>query len=155
MVTTPHQKYQRILESIEDIADATKEKLILVGGTALAIFYLNHRASQDLDFMPLKGDDAKMNEWFKGQLSKKGFKTLRSTYTNMFVVQFDDTSIKVELFFPTPKPAKIEKMPVGRTTMLVASLDDLLTMKTHAYRERKEARDLYDVVSIQIGRAHV
>lgn len=64
------------MESIEDVAECVDGELILIGGTALALFYLKHRVSIDLDFVPVKQnteDTAK--EKLKGALSKKGYRT--------------------------------------------------------------------------------
>lgn len=143
-------RYQHIIESLDDIADCTDGELVLVGGTALAIFYLNHRLSVDLDFVPIKpeGDEAKLKEKFKGALSIKGYNTGRVRFTNQFVIHFGDSSLRVEIFQPKRKIVKIDELIVGKHKMKVASLPDLLEMKIDAYRERKEARDIYDIVSI-------
>ncbi len=143
-----HIKYQRIIESLEDIAECAAGNLVLVGGTALGLFYLKHRASVDLDFVPINGDDVKLKEALKGCLSKKGYRTLRSAYSNQFVIQFEDTSIKVELFTPDKKLKKIEMFGVGTEKLAVASIEDLLEMKLDTYKRRKKARDMYDIIAI-------
>lgn len=142
-------RYQHILESMEDIANCTNGELVLVGGTALAIFYLKHRVSVDLDFVPIENkDDVELKKKFKGALSRKGYNTGRTTFTNQFVIQFGDSSVRVEIFHPKRKIKQINELSVGEQKIKVASLDDLLEMKFDAYRERKEARDIYDIVSI-------
>ncbi|MEK6982471.1 MAG: nucleotidyl transferase AbiEii/AbiGii toxin family protein [Candidatus Micrarchaeota archaeon] len=142
-------KYKKILEIIEDVAECTDDKLILVGGTALALFYLKHRISIDLDFVPTtKEDEIKLKNELKGKLSKKGYQTLRSAYRNQFVIQFEDTSIKIEIFSPETEIKRVEDKAIGNNNIKVASLEDLLELKNISYASRKEARDLYDIFMI-------
>lgn len=142
------RKYKKVLEILPDVAECAQGKLILVGGTALALFYLNHRVSVDIDFVPVSGDDVRLKEELKGCLSKKGYRTIRGTLHNQFVVQFEDTSIKVEVFTPEQKIRRAEEHVFGAAKIKVASLDDLFRMKLSAYEDRKEARDLLDIFCI-------
>lgn len=141
-------KYTHILEIIADVAKCTENKLILVGGTALTLVYLNHRASVDLDFVPVSGDEKKHKEEVKGCLSKRGYRTRTAQFANQFVIQFEDTAIKFEIFYPQHKIKHVETFDVNGTPLLVASLDDLLKMKIDAYSDRKHVRDLFDIVFI-------
>ncbi|HIH30614.1 TPA: nucleotidyl transferase AbiEii/AbiGii toxin family protein [Candidatus Micrarchaeota archaeon] len=141
-------KYARILEILPSVAECTGGRLVLVGGTALAIFHLKHRLSVDLDFATLGSDDVQAKEALKGCLSAKGVRAFRSRFSNQFVIHFEDTSIKVEVLPPSFKVNKAEWHEVGGSGLLVASLEDILRMKEGAYAERKEARDLFDVMLI-------
>jgi predicted nucleotidyltransferase component of viral defense system len=145
-----HRKYAKVLDILPDVADCAQGKLILVGGTALALFYLKHRVSVDLDFVPVSGDDKKLKEELKGCLSKKGYRTVAGAFQNQFVVQFEDTSIKIEVFEPEPeiKPKRFEERVFGGTKVKIALLDDLLRMKQSAYVGRRESRDLFDIFCI-------
>ena len=142
------RKYDRILEIIGDVAKCTENKLILVGGTALALFYLKHRVSIDLDFVPIAGDEEKHKQTIKGCLTKKGYRTATASYKNQFVIQFDDTTIKLEIFYPKHKIEKIETFDASGMPLSVASLNDLFKMKIEAYSARKSVRDLFDIVFI-------
>ena len=160
------RKYKLATAILADVADCAGGRLVLVGGTALALFYLQHRVSVDLDFVPLSGDageaaasptssnaaafadETKHKEALKGCLSKKGYRTQRARFSNQFIVQSEATSIKVEVFTPDEPVKKIEKRIIGGGEVNVASLDDLLEMKTSTYARRKKARDLFDVVAI-------
>ncbi|MFH1261197.1 MAG: nucleotidyl transferase AbiEii/AbiGii toxin family protein [Candidatus Micrarchaeota archaeon] len=143
------KKYGRILESIEDIAECSQGELILVGGTALALFYLKHRVSVDLDFVPLKKQkDETIKEKLKGALSKKGYKTQRTAYTNQFVIQFEDCCVKVEIFTPEKSIKENAEFQIGQQKIRVASIKDLLDMKLETYAGRLEARDLFDIIFI-------
>jgi len=142
-------KYARILEILPSVADCAGERLILIGGTALAVFHLRHRLSVDLDFATNGNDDVSSKEKLKGCLSSKGVRAFRSRFSNQFVIQFSDTSIKVEILPPTFRVQTPEWHDLGGgTRMLVASIGDILCMKEHAYSERKEARDLFDLFCI-------
>lgn len=149
METAAHRKYARIVGSLEDIARCTEGRLVLVGGTALALFYVKHRVSVDLDFVPASAEkEEKLKEWFKGVLSKAGYTTLRTAFTNQFVLQFEDASVKVEVFAPGTKLHVPEERKVGNAVMKVATLGDLLEMKKTAYCARRKSRDIYDVFAI-------
>ena len=143
------RKYKLATAILSDVADCANCQFILVGGTALAVFYLQHRVSVDLDFVPLlDADVAEAKQALKGCMSKKGYVTQRARWHNQFIVQSEDTSIKVEVFTTEEKIAKTEKRVYGGKEILVASLDDVLKMKAKAYSERKKARDIFDVVAI-------
>jgi len=146
MDDTYRRKYDRVLDILQDVSKCAGDKLALAGGTALALFYLKHRVSVDLDFIPIAGKEAALKESLKGCLSKKGYRTQRGAYTNQFMVQFEDTTIKVEIFKPSFKIGKTSLFSVGSSSLRVVSLKDLLEMKKDAYRTRKEARDLFDIM---------
>ncbi len=141
-------KYNRLLDILGDVAACADGKLILVGGTALALFYLKHRLSIDLDFIPKTGDEIKLKNELKGCLTKKGYRTIKGAYLNQFVVQFEDTSIKIEIFSSPYKIKKVELVEFGNDKIPVASINDLFELKKLSYMERKEARDLFDIIAI-------
>ena len=143
-----HLKYSRILEILPDVTECVGQRAILVGGTALALFHLKHRVSIDLDFATQSEDDKKLKEKLKGCLSKKGYKTARSAYQNQFIIQFKDTSIKIEVFSPEHRITKPETHSVSGKLLYVASIDDILELKKISYASRKEARDLFDIMHI-------
>jgi predicted nucleotidyltransferase component of viral defense system len=152
MDETFYRKYKGVLEVLPDVAECAQGKLILVGGTALALFHLRHRISIDLDFVPAEGDEVEMKRMLKGCLSRKGYRTAAAAYSNQFVIQFEDTSIKVEVFSPERKVRVFEERNVGRAKIKVASLEGLLQLKMDSYANRREARDLFDIWSIMKGR---
>ena len=143
-----NRKYRTVLEVLPDVAGCAQGKLTLVGGTALALFHLKHRISVDLDFVPVSGSDTKLKEELKGCLSKRGYRTTTGAYSNQFVVQFEDTSIKIEIFEPERKIKRFEEHMFGASKLNVASLGDILHMKQDAYLDRNEARDLFDIFCI-------
>lgn len=148
-----NRKYKKVLEILPDVAECINGKLILVGGTALALFHLKHRVSVDLDFVPVLSDqnnptyEKKIKQELKGCLSKKGYKTSTGAFENQFIIQFEDTSIKIEIFEPDHKPKFKEHIFAG-VAVNVATLEDILIMKEQAYKCRLEARDLFDIFCI-------
>ena len=151
MAHKSHQKYQRVLQIISDVAQCADGRLILVGGTALAVFYLKHRASVDIDFVPVERhpeEDVMLKQAVKGCLTKKGYRTMPARHHNQFVVQFEDTSIKVEIFIPNNPVKSVVEHDLAKAKLKVASLDDLLSMKIEAYANRKAARDIFDIIFI-------
>lgn len=143
-----NRKYQRILTILSDVAKCAQGRFILVGGTALSIFYLRHRVSVDLDFVPISGNDVKLKEELKGCLTIKGYRTSTGAFKNQFVVQFQDTSIKIEVFEPEIKIKQTEEHELGAVKILTPSLGELLEMKVYTYKQRKESRDLFDIFCI-------
>jgi len=142
-------KWTHISQIIWNVAGCAHEELVLVGGTALALFHLLHRISIDIDFVPLKGkDEVEAKRKLKGCLSKKGYRTTVGAHWNQFIINFEDTAIKVEVFQTEHQFKKIEKKSIGGETILAASIDDIYEMKVTTYAERKEVRDLYDIYCI-------
>lgn len=149
MESTFERKFALAKAILSDVADCIGCQLILMGGTALALFYLQHRVSVDLDFVPLHGEDvAGAKQALKGCMSKRGYTTQRARWHNQFIVWSETTSIKLEVFTPEEKVGKTEKRIYGGKEVLVASIDDLLKMKSLAFSQRGKARDLFDVVAI-------
>ena len=141
------RKYKRALEVLPDVAGCAGGRLALVGGTALALFHLEHRVSVDLDFVPLEGDAVKHKEELKGCLTRKGYRASVGAFKNQFVVQFEDTAVKIEVLEKAALK-KVDEFAFGGETVRVASIQDVLEMKRGAYAERREARDLFDVYCI-------
>jgi predicted nucleotidyltransferase component of viral defense system len=141
-------KYRKVLEILPDVAECANRDLVLVGGTALALFHLNHRVSVDLDFIPVKGNDEELKERLKGCLTKKGYTTQRAAHINQFVIQFENTGIKIEIFSPNTQIRRIEEHVYGNRLILVASVEDIMHLKQESYLDRRAARDLFDIVFI-------
>ncbi|MEM4335801.1 MAG: nucleotidyl transferase AbiEii/AbiGii toxin family protein [Candidatus Anstonellales archaeon] len=142
------RRYKKVMEILPDVAECLHERAILIGGTALALFYLKHRISIDLDFVAADGESKIIKEELKGCLSKKGYRTIRGAYKDQFVVQFEDTGIKVEFFEPDEKIKSFSYYAFGNSRLLVASIEEILKLKMGSYAQRKEARDLFDIFFI-------
>ena len=60
------KKYGRVLDILSNVAVCADGKLILIGGTALSLFYLKHRISVDIDLVPIEGKEKELKEQVKG-----------------------------------------------------------------------------------------
>jgi hypothetical protein len=120
--------------------------LVLYGGTAVAL-HLGHRRSIDFDFFrsqPLE----------KGEI-EKAFAFMREAET----VREDESTLVVAARMPGG-PVRVSYfggMDIGRvgepvetndSTLLVASLEDLLATKLKTILDRAEAKDYRDIVAI-------
>jgi Nucleotidyl transferase AbiEii toxin, Type IV TA system len=128
------------------LAPAPGLAFVLYGGTAVAL-YLGHRRSVDFDFFRSESLDKK-------QLAAS-FEFMRDAQTiqedeNTLVViaQMPSGPIKV-LFFGGLAIGRInEPLQTTDSTLLVASIEDLLTTKPKAIMDRAEAKDYRDISAI-------
>jgi predicted nucleotidyltransferase component of viral defense system len=142
-----HAKQKRVIEILPNIAKCVNGKAVMIGGTALSLFYLNHRMSIDID-LAVEKDSDKFSQEVKGCLSKTGFEAKRTTYTNVFTVNFPETAVRIEFMELSLKPNEINEFPSGNAIMKVATLPKLLELKETAYKERKLHRDVFDIWAI-------
>ena len=140
-------RQKRVIEILPNIAKCVNGRAVMIGGTALSLFYLNHRMSIDID-LAVDSDSDKFAREVKGCLSKTGFEAKRTTYTNVFTVNFPETAVRIEFMELSMKPSEINEFPSGNAIMKVASLPKLLELKAIAYKERKLHRDVFDIWAI-------
>lgn len=108
----------------------------LAGGTAV-YYYLNHRISEDLDFFTLK--DIDFREW-KNILEK--FEILEfSKDTIHSIIE----GVKVSFFY---YPYKLLNKTLVFDLVKLASLEDILAMKTSAIIQRGSKKDFIDAYFI-------
>lgn len=128
------------------LAPAPRLSFVLYGGTAVAL-HLGHRTSVDFDFFRSEPLDKK-------ELAAS-FEFLRDARTT----QEDDNTLVVNAAMPsgTVKVSYFGGVAIGRineplqtndATLLVASLEDLLTTKLKTILDRAEARDYQDISAI-------
>ncbi|MFH1222341.1 MAG: nucleotidyl transferase AbiEii/AbiGii toxin family protein [Candidatus Micrarchaeota archaeon] len=140
-------KQKRVVELLPFIAKCIQDRAVLIGGTALALFHLNHRISIDID-LAVEKDDVELSRELKGCLSKIGFITKPTAYKNVFTVNFEETAVRVEVFIPEIKIKQPKDVVVSGAALKVGSLDDLFELKLLAYKNRKAVRDLFDLWSL-------
>lgn len=140
-------KQKRVIELLPFIAKCIQGRAVLIGGTALALFHLNHRISIDID-LAVEKDDVELSRELKGCLSKIGFTTKPTAYKNVFTVNFEETAVRVEVFIPEIKIKQPKDVVVSGAALKVGSLDDLFELKLLAYKNRKAVRDLFDIWSL-------
>lgn len=127
----------------QDLAPAPTLSFVLYGGTAVAL-HLGHRVSVDFDFFnaaPLDKDRLATSFSFmrRARTIQEGENTL--------VAAVDTPSGPVRLsFFGAVTIGRInDPLRTDDSTLLVASLEDLLATKLKAILDRAEAKDYLDI----------
>jgi hypothetical protein len=128
------------------LAPAPRLSFVLYGGTAVAL-YLGHRRSVDFDFFRSKPLDKKELE--------ASFEFMRDAQTiqedeNTLVViaQMPSGPVKVSFFGGLSIGRINEPLQTTDSTLLVASIEDLLATKLKAIMDRAEAKDYRDISAI-------
>lgn len=137
-----------IIDSISKM-DCIKP-FVLVGGTALSI-QLNHRMSEDLDFMKWKNtaDDKQDVEW---HVLKKELETI-GTIENIELfgfdmVEFQVSGVKLSFYAaPRKKIPTMTEIPI-LNNIRVADAKSIGAMKMETLLRRAKFRDYYDIYSI-------
>ncbi len=140
-------KQKRVIELLPFIAKCIGDRAVLIGGTALALFHLTHRISVDID-LAVENDDISFSRELKGCLSKIGFHTKTTAYRNVFTVNFQETAVRIEVFIPEIEIEKPTETIISGVPMKIGSLETLFELKLIAYKQRKFARDLFDIWSM-------
>lgn len=140
-------KQKRVIELLPFIAKCIGDRAVLIGGTALALFHLTHRISVDID-LAVENDDISFSRELKGCLSKIGFHTKTTAYRNVFTVNFQETAVRIEVFIPEIEIKKPKETIISGVPMKIGSLETLFELKLIAYKQRKFARDLFDIWSM-------
>jgi hypothetical protein len=135
------------------LAPASKLSFVLYGGTAVAL-HLGHRTSVDFDFfrsMPLDKKEIEIAFSFMD-----GATTLQED-PNTLVLSAPMTSGPVKVsFFGGLAIGRINKPHhTSDSTLLVASLEDLLATKLKAILDRAEAKDYRDIAAILSAGVHL
>lgn len=122
------------------------ENFYLTGGTPLAVFYLGHRYSEDLDFFSEKEFDILPINIFFNRL-KKDLGILKIDFEqsynrNLFFLHFSDEILKLEFtFFPFPR-IELGKKNYNLDT---DSLLDIAVNKLFTVYQRTKMRDYVDL----------
>lgn len=147
-ILTPFQK--RILAAIgrSDLAPS----FYLTGGTALAVYHLQHRYSEDLDFFAdmreaMTGVTALVSEIARDLNAQIQFTRTFPTFVETFLTGQDGEQIKIDFAFDTPfrlQPTATDPAYGIR----VDSLIDMASNKLAALFGRTESKDFVDVYFI-------
>lgn len=133
---------QDVLGIISGI-DIIAEKFFITGGTALSVFYLHHRASEDIDFFStefreLNISDATLKRIFKNDL------TLIQSSSEFYSYLIKE--VKVDFVFDPL--SMIKKRPLVSLILgeeiLIDTLDNISSNKLSAIASRFEAKDIID-----------
>jgi predicted nucleotidyltransferase component of viral defense system len=123
------------------------EKFFLTGGTALSVFYLHHRSSEDFDFFSAEFRDLKSIDESLRRLFGEGLTLIQSSrdYYSYLI-----RGVKLDLVFdpvsPTEQRATIE-LSEGKE-IIVDTLKNIASNKLSAVVSRFEAKDIVDLFFI-------
>jgi len=145
-------------EFVKEIEKHNPYKLIIKGGTALSLFYLNHhRESEDLDFdadIKYLKEHAKIESYFidilenlkeKGIIRKfsKGKSGLAATNRYHMKIQLETHKIfctKIDIDF-----VKLNGELRNKSELFLYSPERLFITKMITFTNRREFKDLYDI----------
>jgi len=119
------------------------DDFFLTGGTALSVFYLHHRASEDLDFFTIGHVDlARISE----TLSRIYQQNLRLLQSSTSFLSYLINNVKVDFVID---PLSETKRPYHHTlkngkTLLIDLIDNISSNKLTAMVSRFELKDLID-----------
>lgn len=140
---TPIQKL--IFEEFSKF-EPLRDKFYFTGGTALSVFYLHHRYSDDLDFFSeSKPEDEILTEFMSKISLLVGFKHRFTKIEEVSVFEFVKKKkliAKVDFaYYPYPrlKKGKVYKK------VIVDSLRDIATNKLLAISQRSDVKDFVDL----------
>lgn len=139
---SPIQKLIFDAFSGEDIA----KKFYFTGGTALSVYYLHHRFSEDLDFFSESDFDNSEIIYFVNKISRK--MNLHSRFTQrdkariFEFVKNGKLLIKLDFVFHPYK--RIEK-GIKENNLGIDSLRDIATNKLLAINQRMDVKDFVDL----------
>jgi hypothetical protein len=142
---TPFQK--KILKAFTDIEESTA--FYLTGGTALSVFYLAHRLSEDFDLFtsdePLISIVARK---FTSKLKTLGIQVQEIRNFSSFweaIASEGDESFKIQLAYDSPF---VLEQPIEKDDLRIHSFADIAAGKLLALFGRAEERDFIDVYFI-------
>jgi predicted nucleotidyltransferase component of viral defense system len=146
-ILTDFQK--KVLKAIGE--SELSKYFIWSGGTALSYGYLQHRKSQDLDFL---SKDLLPDEYLLSQvkiiaksLKIKKIEEQKRFNRHEFWFKKDRKFLRIEfVFYPFPDIKKTVKL--REFDIRTDSLEDILTNKAHTIFERAEPKDVFDFYCI-------
>jgi predicted nucleotidyltransferase component of viral defense system len=123
------------------------ENFFITGGTTLAVFYLHHRISEDIDFFTTSFRDLNRVDQSLRRLFRKDIIPVQSTQ-DFFSYLIED--VKVDLVFDplsNPEPRPLFDLKNG-THIRIDTLDHIASNKLAAVASRTEPKDLIDLYFI-------
>ncbi len=140
-------KTEKIFENVSKME--TIKPYVLVGGTALSL-QINHRKSEDLDFMKWRTSKTeKMEvEWFKieKELSEIGNITSRNLL-DIYLVDFVVDDVKLS-FYANSNYSPITKAINYQNNIKLADINAIMAMKMEVLMRRSAFRDYYDIYAM-------
>ena len=136
------EKQRQVLGLLSQI-DELSHEFFLTGGTALSVFYLHHRSSEDIDFFSttfrnLGSIDEKVRRVFAHDI------TLIQSSPDSYSYLIND--VKVDLIFDPlsfDQPRPVASLEAGKR-IFIDTLDNISSNKLSAAVSRYEAKDIVD-----------
>lgn len=145
ILNSKQQKFLQIFSENKEFS----EKFYLGGGTALCVFYIPYRYSEDLDFFAKKEiDTEEILTFLKSQKEKLGFRKLEfntSFNRNLFFLKFSGLKLKLEFTF---YPFEQIHQPKKIKNILVDSVEDIASNKLFTIYQKPRSRDFIDLYMI-------
>ena len=117
------------------------------GGTALSVFYLNHRESEDLDFFSEKDFDTdEINRFIRSFTEKNMFRfrfTKRANVRIYEILKGNQLILKVDFNYYPYK--RIEKSKKRENNLDIDSLRDIAVNKLLTINQREDVKDFVDL----------
>lgn len=118
------------------------------GGTLLAVYYLHHRFSKDLDFFSEKPFNIHEVTKFIEELKEKGdFKTV--SYQKIFdryeFILKNKEQLRIEFVWYNHEKKTLKMRRRRYLGVFIDSLEDIAANKVMALMDRNEAKDLFDI----------
>lgn len=138
-LSEPQRELLRLLAESE-LASA----VYLTGGTALAGFYLHHRASDDLDFFFDEEIPLPIVQGFLASIPGFSIRTFQRLFDRrIFLLDAQGAPLKVEFTrYPFPRSTALFRL---RSGLAVDPPDEILLNKLAAMVDRREPKDYVDV----------
>lgn len=142
-IITPEQ--QLILDQIKE-NDFFRQNFYFTGGTALSVFYLQHRYSEDLDFFSENEFDyeeilSRIKQWAKKL--NFSFKAEPKEVVKMFFLDFEN-GVKLKIDFGHYPYKRVEKGQIYEG-ITVDSLLDIAINKLSTVNQRSSVKDFVDL----------
>jgi predicted nucleotidyltransferase component of viral defense system len=152
---------RNLLDKLANNSFFEQHRIVFVGGTALS-YYLNHRISEDLDFiclskLPIHSIEAfakTLNGAFIKDSKASVFKIQNGVDIKNFHMRYMIDDVKVEFFHPQRQivldilqnEATLQKL--DNSTINIADLKTIAKLKIQASFDRSKIRDMYDLITI-------
>jgi predicted nucleotidyltransferase component of viral defense system len=136
------EQQRQVLGLLSRIDDLSRE-FFLTGGTALSVFYLHHRSSEDVDFFSTTFRDlGSMDEMVRRVFSDDVTLIQSSPDSCSYLIK----DVKVDLIFDPlsfDQPRPIAHLQNGKR-IFIDTLDNISSNKLSAVVSRYEAKDIVD-----------
>lgn len=139
-------QFQKIIFDEFAQNNVLRKKFYFTGGTALSVFYLNHRVSQDLDFFSEKNFDNEPVISFIRNLSlKHGLKERFTQIEQARIFRLLKEKLEVAKIDFVHYPFKRLKESVIRAGVEIDSLTDIAVNKLISINQRTDVKDFVDL----------